>query len=460
MENEVLEKPASITEFNAVEKGLAELRKDLKGVQFDVTKTEGDKAARAARLRCVSVRTGAAKVYADWNAPMLEKQRGMRALVAKITEEVTKIEGPIDEQIKAEEARKAAIKAAKEAADLARQQAIQARITALAQYPMQAVGKGSAAVAAILLTVSELPITTEFYEHRTGEAMQLHEEVAGKLEEMQAAALAQEQEAVRMAAERADLERQRQEQEAAAKAEEARMAAERAKLAEKQAALKAATEAESARQDDARAEQARKNAEAAAAQRKQQEDAAAAIKKQQDDAAAALRAQQEEIDRQRQALEAEQEAVRKAEREKAEAEARAQHEKEEAERIAAEEANRAENRAAHMSPEPTEGNWFVGRAGAVVTDAPIPGLAGHTGHADVGYYGGYLLAESIWRPADARLMAAASRMRGLLKLIVEQVTDPANADYTLSAFAHGARIAEANAIIAETQAEFPEATPA
>lgn len=342
MENEVLDKPAAITEFNAVEKGLAELRKDLKGVQFDVTKTEGDRAARAARLRCVSVRTGAAKVYADWNAPMLEKQRGMRALVAKITEEVTKIEGPIDEQIKAEEARKAAIKAAKEAADLARQQAIQTNINSLAAYPMQAAGKSADSIQALRNILADLPVTTEIYEHRTGEAMQLHAEVGAKLEEMQAAALAQEQEAARLAAERAELERQRKEQEAAAEAarqaEVQRVAAERAKLAQEQAALKAAQDAENARQEAARAEQ-----------RRQEEAAAAAARRQQEEAAAALRAQQEEIDRQRQAFEAEQAAARKAEqnrlaaiaqaeREKAEAEACAQREKEEAERRAAAEA--------------------------------------------------------------------------------------------------------------------------
>lgn len=420
-EQEILDKPASITEFNAVEAGLAELRKDLKGVQFDVTKTEGDKAARAARARCVSIRTGAEKVYKDWNAPMLEKQRGMRELVKKITEAVTAIEEPIDAQIKAEEERRAEIKRAKEEAERAIQQAIQDRITALAQYPMKAVGKDSAGVAAILATVAELPITTELYAHRAGEAMALHAEVAGKLEQMHGAAVAQEQEAARVAAERAEMERQRQAQEAAAKAEReaeaARLAEERKALEAEQKRLQAEREAENARQEAARAEQ-----------RRQEEAAAAEARRREEEAAAAMRAQQEQLDRDRRAFEEQQAAARRAEeerqeaaaraeRERQEAEARAQREKEEAERRAAAEAAREEVRAARMAPEHTGGTWSVGRDGAVVTDAPIPGMNSKTdtGHDEVQYYGGHLIAESIWRPADARLLAAAPAMLDALR---------------------------------------------
>src|SRR6478609_8474083 len=105
--DEVLDAPAAITEYNAVQKGLAELRKDLAGVQFDVTTTAGDKAARAARSRCVSIRTSADAAYEGWNKPMLAKQREMRGILASIKDEVKAVEDPIDAQIKAEEARKA-----------------------------------------------------------------------------------------------------------------------------------------------------------------------------------------------------------------------------------------------------------------------------------------------------------------------------------------------------------------
>ena len=284
--DEVLDAPAALAEFNPVQKGLAELRKELKGVQFDVTTTAGDKAARAARAKCVTIRTSAKKVYEEWNAPMLEKQRAMRALVTTITAEVEKIELPIDAQIKAEEQRRAEIKAAKEAAELARQQAIQERLDHIRDFATSAAGLSSAKIAAMRETLAEFPLTTELYEHRAGGALQLHAEVMSKLEQMHDAALAQEQEAERLAAERAELERQRLEQEAAAQrqreAEAAQLAKERAELEEQQRQLQAARDEENARQEPARADQARKDAEPAAA-----------LKRQQDDAAAALQAQQE-----------------------------------------------------------------------------------------------------------------------------------------------------------------------
>lgn len=314
-DTEVLDAPASLTEFNPVQKGLAELRKELAGVQFDVTTTAGDKAARAARSRCVSIRTAADAAYEDWNKPMLAKQREMRAILSKIKEEVKAIEEPIDAQIKAEERRKAAIKAERERIERERQEAIQARITALSQYPVRAVGKPSAQIAKLRDEVASLEITEEIYGQRGGEAIELQSDVAAKLNEMHAAALAQEAEAARLAAERAELERQRQEQEAAARA--ARQAEEARLQAEREAFEKARRE-EEARQAQARAEEQRR----------------------QEAAAAELRRQREELDRQRREIEAEKEAARRAEEEKAEAVARAQREKEEADRRAAEAAER------------------------------------------------------------------------------------------------------------------------
>ncbi|MGK0556129.1 hypothetical protein [Bordetella bronchiseptica] len=320
--DEVIDAPAAIIEFTAVQKGLAELRQELAGVQFDVTTTAGDKAARAARARCVGIRTSADAAYEGWNKPMLAKQREMRAILAKIKDEVKAVEEPIDAQIKAEEARKAEIKAAKEAAELARAKAIQERLDHIRDFATSAAGLSSAMIEAMRETLAEFPLTTELYEHRSGEAMQLHAEVMAKLDQMHGAALAQEQEAARLAAERAELERQRLEQEAAAaaarKAEDERLAKERAELEEQQRRLQAERDAENARQEAARAEQARKDAEAAAA----------------------LKRQQEEIDRQRREFDEQQAAARRAEQERAEAEARALLEKKAAARAEAEAAER------------------------------------------------------------------------------------------------------------------------
>jgi hypothetical protein len=350
---EILDAPAKVAEYKAVDAGLAELKTKYAKTVFDVTTTAGDKAARAARQECVKLRTSVEAIRKEIKAPMLEKIALLDGEAKRITAEVKAVEAPIDEQITAEETRKAEIKAAKEAADLARQKAVQERIDHIRDFATEAVGLGSVKIGLMRDTLGEFPLTPELYEQRTGEAMQVHAEIMNKLEQLHGAALEHEQEQARVVAERAEVERQRLEQEAVAaearKAEDARIAAERAKLAQEQAALKAAQDAENARQDAARKEQARTEAEAAAALRKQQEEAAAAAQKQQDEAAAKLRAQQAEIDRQRQAFEAEQAAARKAEQdrlgaiareeqEKAEAVARAAREKEAAERAVAEKA--------------------------------------------------------------------------------------------------------------------------
>ena len=54
----------------------------------------------------------------------------------------------------------------------------------------------------------------------------------------------------------------------------------------------------------------------------------------------------------------------------------------------------------------SKGNWKVGNCNSVVTDNG-EGFPNHTGHNDTEYYGGYLIAESILKPADAHLIAAA-----------------------------------------------------
>jgi len=329
-DTEILDAPAKVAEYRPVDAGLAELRTRLAGVQFDVTTTAGDKAARAARQECVKLRTTVEATRKELKAPLLARAKLLDDEAKRITAAVLQIEEPIDAQIKAEEQRKAAIKAEQERIERERQEAIQGRITLLAGYPAAAVGLASAEVNVLRQRVAEMPITTELYGHRAGEAMVLQAEVAAKLEQMHAATLAQEQKAARLAAERAELERQRQEREAAARAERE---AEAARLRAEREALERARREEEARQAAARAEEQRR----------------------QEEAAAELRRQQEEIDRQRREFEAQQEAARRAEQEKAEAEARAQREKEEAERAAAAAAERerlaeaARREAAHFA---------------------------------------------------------------------------------------------------------------
>lgn len=58
----------------------------------------------------------------------------------------------------------------------------------------------------------------------------------------------------------------------------------------------------------------------------------------------------------------------------------------------------------------SKGNWGVGRPGTVVTDS-VEGFETATGHIDEKYYQGKaLICESIYKPDDAKLIAAAPEM--------------------------------------------------
>ncbi|CAM2143715.1 protein of unknown function [Pararobbsia alpina] len=52
--------------------------------------------------------------------------------------------------------------------------------------------------------------------------------------------------------------------------------------------------------------------------------------------------------------------------------------------------------------------WRPGKhGGCVVSDKPPQGVRKETGHADVDYYGGFLICESVFRIEDAWLISAA-----------------------------------------------------
>jgi hypothetical protein len=119
-----------------------------------------------------------------------------------------------------------------------------------------------------------------------------------------------------------------------------------------------------------------------------------------------MQRRQAELDRAEREARAREEA---ALREMAEAEAKAERDRVER--------DRAENLAARNAPEITGGEWFM-RGTEILTTVKIAGCAG-TGHNDSRYYEeGALLAESVWRPADAHVMAAAHDMFDLLNELV------------------------------------------
>jgi hypothetical protein len=292
------------------------------------------------------------------------------------------------------DAAREAEKRAKEAAEANRLAAIRAKIEAFMLDAVTAAGGKSAQIAAYIDRLMATQITFEEFEELSGEAEAKRVNTLAWLEERRGEAVAREAEDARVAAEREELARLRAEQEERDRA----AAAERA--------------AQEARDRAAReAEEAARRAEHAAAEAKLRADREAHE--------AEMRAQREELARQQSELVAERRRQREEEEAKrrAEEEARAKELREAAEmaeRIERQnrERKRAENIAALNAPEPTGGEWTA-VGSEVRTTIKLPGAIG-TGHNDEQYYGtGAMIAESIMRPADARLMAAAPALLNL-----------------------------------------------
>ncbi|WP_186202340.1 hypothetical protein [Burkholderia gladioli] len=275
-------------------------------------------------------------------------------------------------------------KEAKRQAKALRVAAIRERIDVIRALAARMVGRPSFAVAAEIEALEVFDISLDRFQELTGEAEAARGATLDKLRELHAAAVAHEAEEARLAAERDELarqraelaEQQRQEQEARAEQEridrerrEAEESARRAQQEREDAERREALAAEEARLAEQRAEMARQQAEIDRREREQREREEAAARE--------MAAEAERIERER---------VEQA---------------------------RAENRAAMLAPEPTGGNWTA-KSGCVVTDVPIPGCVGG-GFDNVEHYGGYLIAESIYRPADGHVLAAARDMFDALR---------------------------------------------
>ena len=109
-----------LTEFSRVEAGLAALREKHANTVYEVSTTVGLDAAKAARAELREPRYAVENVRKTAKAPLLALGKRIDAEAARITAEIMAIEQPIDDQIKAEEARRVAEREAKKAAEVER----------------------------------------------------------------------------------------------------------------------------------------------------------------------------------------------------------------------------------------------------------------------------------------------------------------------------------------------------
>lgn len=334
----------SLVRLSKTEADLAALKADAALMTFSMATTKQAELTRAFRARCVGMRTALKKNCERLRAPAKDFRDAVIAEERKLVAEIEAIEDRADSVIKADEARRAAEKAARDEAERKEAARVQQCMDVLRDSVAGAIGISAENIAKHLALIELYVITLEEFGDRAGEAAQVKQQTVAKLREMHAAAVAQEAEAARAKAQ-AEAERVERERIAAEqRAEAERLAADRKTLEAQQAAARAAQ----AKIDrDAAAARAKADREAAAARAEQDRIAAearAAEQRRLDEQAAELRRQREEQEaRDRAAREAEEARLRA---ERLAEQARIDAEAAEAARVAREAQDAAERAAA------------------------------------------------------------------------------------------------------------------
>ncbi len=199
----------AITEYSPTEAALADLSNRFKGVVFNVSTTKGMEEARKARAEIRGYRTNLESKRKEIKAPALERCRLIDEEAKRITKALEELEDPIDAIIKAEEARKAAEKEARERAERERIAAIQNRIAEIGAAPMRAIGKTSDQIAEQIRTLSLVAIDETFAEF-SDQAIATMGDALAKMQQALKAQKAQEVEADRLKAQREAFEAQQE----------------------------------------------------------------------------------------------------------------------------------------------------------------------------------------------------------------------------------------------------------
>jgi hypothetical protein len=302
---------SAIQEYSATEAGLQELRTRMQGVVYEVSTTKGMDAAKKDRRELVTLRTTLEATRKEIKAPALERCKQIDTEARRITEEILKLEQPIDAAIKAEEARKEAEKAEKDRIEKERVDSIKARIQTIKEYPLKALNVTAARLAEVLPGVEGLIIDDENYQEFKAEAEFAKVEAVAKLKQILADKQAAEEEAARIKAEQeaeaARLKAEREEADRKAAEEQARLDAERAELERLRKEEAARREEEDRKIREAReAEEAKLKAEREAEEkrlREIREKEEAELKAKREAEEARIAAEQAEIDRQKRELE-------------------------------------------------------------------------------------------------------------------------------------------------------------
>lgn len=260
----------AMTEFDAVSAGLSDIAARYPAdLVYDVSTGKGMVEAIAHRAAWRDPRLAVERLRKQAKAPVIALGKDIDARAAWLTEQLLLGEVPIDQQIKAEEARKEAEKQARIHAEFERVQKIEDAIGEIHMDVMVAAGKPSATILAALEALRTQTLDPLVFQDRMPQAEAARAAGVAKLEIAYKAKLHDEEEAARLAAERAELAElraaaaaQKAKDAEAAKVEQARVAEEQRIEREKLAAERAEMNRQRAELAAARAESDRLQAEA------------------------------------------------------------------------------------------------------------------------------------------------------------------------------------------------------
>jgi hypothetical protein len=274
----------------------------VRAIDYDITTTKGMDAAKGARRLVADIRIEANKERLARKAPITQIGKLLESTYDAVEARILPLESLFDDDIKAEEKRKEEMKKEKERAEAARVQAIADRISAIGKLALKTARMSSAQISEVMAELAAIKIDDSFAEFfpnarvawdDTHDALfQAHKAASDAEAEAEAKRQEAENEARKVAKERAELEAQRKENERV----QNELAAERKRIAD-----------EAAAQEAIAAEQRRKAQENAVA------EAAAQTKRLQEEADERARLHALEMKKladERAAFEAEQQAAR------------------------------------------------------------------------------------------------------------------------------------------------------
>lgn len=235
----------AIAEYTTTAAELARLEFRMKDVAYDLTTVKGMEVAKKDRAELRTLRTSLDRKRLELNEEDQARIKARNDEAKRLTKRISALEDPIDEQIKAEEARKETEKIERQRREAARVQALRTRIETMSGVAVRAVGKSSEYVREKIALVSAM--TTDDFEEMTPVAVNTKADTLEKLNELLVAAEAHEKAIAdlaeanaRAAAQQAEAERLQREADARRLADERRQREEIEAQEEQQRAQRAA----------------------------------------------------------------------------------------------------------------------------------------------------------------------------------------------------------------------------